>query len=141
MIVATGAHRMPHEPDFATELDPRIVQFHSSEYSNPPQLQDGDVLVVGAGNSGAEIGLELASRASSACLAGPKPTGEIPVPHGTSGRGRIGFRVFRFLDHHVVEVSNPIGRKRRPLKHGADPLIRTRKRTSRAAGVELVGRG
>ena len=67
MIVATGAHRIPRVPAFATELDPRIVQLHSSEYRNPSQLQDGDVLVVGVGNSGAEIGARA--------VAGPSPAG------------------------------------------------------------------
>ena len=36
-------------PAFASELDPRIVQMHSSEYRGPSQLAEGDVLVVGAG--------------------------------------------------------------------------------------------
>src|SRR5688572_24249957 len=40
VIVATGAHQIPRVPDFASELDPGIVQMHSSEYFNPPQLAD-----------------------------------------------------------------------------------------------------
>ena len=35
-------------------LDRRIVQIHSNAYQNPTQLPSGDVLVVGAGNTGAE---------------------------------------------------------------------------------------
>jgi putative flavoprotein involved in K+ transport len=138
VIVATGAHRIARVPDFATELDPRIVQLHSSEYRNPSQLQDGDVLVVGAGNSGAEIGLEL-SRAHGCRIAG-KPTGEIPVPHGTI-RARLGFRVFRFLGHRVLRTDTLLGRKLGPkLVTHADPLIRTRTRDLDAAGIELVPR-
>ena len=49
--------RVPKLPPFAARLDPRIIQLHSSEYRNPSQLQDGPVLVVGVGNSGAEIAL------------------------------------------------------------------------------------
>ena len=45
-------------PTFSSKLDPEIMQVYSSEYRNPEQLRDGDVLVVGAGNSGAEIALE-----------------------------------------------------------------------------------
>ncbi len=41
VIVATGAHRTPKVPGFARELDPRIVQLHSSEYRSPAQLRDG----------------------------------------------------------------------------------------------------
>jgi putative flavoprotein involved in K+ transport len=39
-------------PAFAAELDPRIVQLHSYDYRGPTQLAAGDVLVIGAGNSG-----------------------------------------------------------------------------------------
>ena len=61
-VVATGAYHDPRVPLFARELDESIVQLHSKEYRNPSLLQEGGVLVVGAGNSGAEIAIELASR-------------------------------------------------------------------------------
>ena len=138
VIVATGAHRSPRVPDFASELDSQIVQLHSSEYLNPSQLQDGEVLVVGAGNSGAEIGLELSQ--AHACRIAGKPSGEIPVQHGTR-RAKLGFRVFRFFGHRVLRTDTRIGRKLGPklVAHG-DPLIRTRKRDLAAAGIELVPR-
>jgi putative flavoprotein involved in K+ transport len=135
VIVATGAHRIPKRPDFAAELDPRIVQLHSSEYRNSSQVQEGDVLVVGAGNSGAEIAVELAKQ-HRCLLAGPD-VGQIPVPYD-SRRGRIGFRVFRFFMHRVAKVTNPIGRKAAMNPHA--PLIRTRTPDLEAAGVERVAR-
>ena len=61
VVVATGGYQAPRIPVFARALDPSIVQFHSSQYRNPAQLRDGGVLVVGAGNSGAEIALESSS--------------------------------------------------------------------------------
>jgi putative flavoprotein involved in K+ transport len=138
VIVATGAHNIPKSPAFAAELDPRIVQLHSSAYRNPSQLQGGDVLLVGAGNSGAELAMELCGT-HRVLLAGPS-TGEIPVKHGTL-RGLIGFRVFRFLGHRVLNLGNPIGRKVGPkLISKADPLIRTRSKDLAAAGVERVPR-
>jgi putative flavoprotein involved in K+ transport len=138
VVVATGAHRIPKIPDFAHKLDPRIVQLHSAEYRNASQLQEGDVLLVGAGNSGAEIALELSAR-HSCLLAGPK-TGEIPVRHGTFP-ARLGFRVFRFFGHRVLRADNPIGRKVGPkLSSKGDPLIRTRSNDLVAAGVERVPR-
>jgi len=138
VVVATGAHQIPKVPVFASELDPRIVQMHSSAYVSPSQLQEGDVLVVGAGNSGAEIGLEL-SRRHRVLLSGPS-TGQIPVRHGTLP-ARLGFRVFRFLGHRVLRVDTPIGRKLGPkLLASGDPLIRTRLKELLAAGVERVPR-
>ena len=41
VIVATGAHRIPKLPDFASELDPRIVQMHSSEYRGSVAARGG----------------------------------------------------------------------------------------------------
>jgi putative flavoprotein involved in K+ transport len=138
VIVATGAHRIPTVPAFAPELDPRIVQLHSSEYRNPSQLQDGDVLLVGGGNSGAEIAAEL-SRTHPCLLAGPK-VDEIPVRHGTLP-ARLGFRVFRFFGHRVLRVDTRVGRKLGPkLIAKGDPLIRTRAKDLEAAGVERVPR-
>ena len=51
VVVAMSSWQRPRVPDFASELDPRIVQLHVAEYRNPEQLHEGDVLVVGAGNS------------------------------------------------------------------------------------------
>jgi putative flavoprotein involved in K+ transport len=138
VVVATGAHQIPKVPVFAPELDPRIRQLHSHHYRGPSQLQDGDVLLVGAGNSGAEIATEL-SRTHRCFLAGPK-TGEIPVRHGTVP-ARLGFRVFRFLGHRVLRADTRFGRKLGPklISKGA-PLIRTKLKDLVAAGVERVPR-
>ena len=59
VVVAMATFQVPWVPPFAQELDPGIVQIHSKEYRNPSQLQDGGVLIVGAGNSGAEIALDV----------------------------------------------------------------------------------
>ena len=53
VVVAMANYQVPKVPTFAKSLDPEIVQLHSYEYRNPTQLQDGGVLVVGLGNSGA----------------------------------------------------------------------------------------
>jgi putative flavoprotein involved in K+ transport len=129
---------VPRVPGFATGLDRAITQLHSSGYRSPAQLQDGGVLGVGAGNSGAEIALELA-RTRPAWLAG-KPVPEIPVPHG-SRRARLVLPVIRFVGNHVLTVRTPMGRKVGPqLAHGATPLIRTKSRDLAAAGIERVPR-
>jgi putative flavoprotein involved in K+ transport len=138
VVVATGAHQIPRVPGFAPDLDPGVVQLHSSAYRNPSQLQEGDVLLVGAGNSGAELAAEL-SRTHQVWLAGPK-TGEIPVRHGTL-LARLAFRVFRFMGHRVLRVDTRIGRKLGPkLISKGDPLIRTKLKDLVAAGVERLPR-
>jgi putative flavoprotein involved in K+ transport len=136
VIVATGSHRVPRLPDFARDLDPRILQLHSSEYRSPAQLREGPVLIVGLGNSGAEIGIELV-RTRPTWVSG-KPYGEIPVPHG-SRRFRLVFPVLRLFWHRVLTTSNPIGRKLGP-QAGNDPLIRTKTKHLTEAGADRVGR-
>jgi len=96
------------------------------------------VLVVGAGNSGAEIAYELVQ--TRRCLLAGKSSGQIPVPHG-SLRFRPGFRAFRFFMHRIVRVDTRLGRKLAPelLAH-ADPLIRRREKDLQAVGIERVER-
>lgn len=138
VVVATGAHRIPKVPSFASELDPGIVQLHSSEYLRPSQLREGDALVVGAGNSGAEIAMELSSTRRTV-LAG-KESGQIPVRVGTF-RSRMLFRLVRFAGNHILTRGTPIGRRVGPrIASKATPLIRVRSRDLAAVGVERVPR-
>ena len=138
VVVATGAHRVPKLPSFAAELDPRIVQLHSSAYRNPSQLQEGAVLVVGVGNSGAEIAYELAE--THRCLLAGANHGEIPVRHG-SRRSRVMFRAIRFFGHHVLRTDTRIGRKLGPkIAANGPPLIRRKEADFAAVGIERVGR-
>ena len=138
MVVATAAARRPRCRASLRNWRPSIVQFHSSEYRNPGQLQDGPVLVVGLGNSGAEIALEV-SRTHPTLVAG-KPGGELPVKHGRAA-ARYVLPVVRFVGLHVLTLGTPIGRKAAPaFKAHAAPLIRTKTKDLAAAGVRLVPR-
>jgi putative flavoprotein involved in K+ transport len=59
VIVATGPFQVPKIPSFAYDLPDDIFQIHTADYQGVSQLQRGEVLVVGAGNSGAQIAVEL----------------------------------------------------------------------------------
>lgn len=59
VVIATGPFQKPYIPSMSVELAPQIYQTHTAQYRNPEQLRDGSVLVVGAGNSGAQIAVEL----------------------------------------------------------------------------------
>jgi len=138
VIVATGGHRIPKFPPFSSDLDARLTQLHSVDYRNPGQLRDGGVLVVGIGNSGAEIAFEL-SQTRDVYQSGT-PSAEIPVRHG-SVPSRFVLPVIRFLGTHVLTLRTPLGRKVRPqLVAKATPLIRTKSKDLDAAGIERVPR-
>ncbi|MBV9358953.1 MAG: NAD(P)/FAD-dependent oxidoreductase, partial [Chloroflexi bacterium] len=55
VVVAMADYQEPRLPEFSGELAPEVTQVHSMHYRNPDQLQPGPALVVGMGNSGAEI--------------------------------------------------------------------------------------
>ena len=59
VVVATGPYQVPLRPRLAERLPDQIVQVHSAEYRNPQSLPDGAVLVVGSGQSGAQIAEDL----------------------------------------------------------------------------------
>jgi len=59
VVVATGGYHDPVVPDDAAAIDAGVVQLHSSSYRNPAALPPGDVLVVGTGQSGAQIAEDL----------------------------------------------------------------------------------
>ncbi len=138
VVVASGAYHSPRIPAFASELDPGIVQLHSSEYRGPSQLREGGALVVGAGNSGAEIAFEV-SRTHKTWLSG-KESGHSPVRTGGVG-DRLLTPMIWFVFSHVLSVSNPLGRKARPkLLTTAAPLERVRPKELAAAGIGRVPR-
>lgn len=59
VVVATGGYHVPIVPPWAPALDPSITQLHSADYRNAAQLPEGGVLVVGSGQSGAQIAEDL----------------------------------------------------------------------------------
>ena len=140
VVVAMSSYQRPRVPAFAAELRRDIVQLHSLEYRSPAQLGAGGVLVVGAGNSGAEIAIE-AARDHQTSLSG-RDTGHVPFDiEGTASRLVLSRLVIGFIFHRVLTVKTPMGRKLRPkvIAAGA-PLIRLKPRDIAAAGVERVVR-
>jgi putative flavoprotein involved in K+ transport len=138
VVLATGGYQAAYVPDFADQLDAGITQLHSSQYRRPSQLRDGDVLVVGAANSGAEIALE-ASATHRTWLSGRHPGSE-PTRPG-SRADRIFTPPFWFFISRVVSVTNPIGRRmRQQLITTTLPLGRVRLKDLDAAGVVRLPR-
>ena len=59
IVVASGGYHQPIIPRLAERLPAHIVQLHSEQYRNAASLPEGDVLVVGSGQSGAQIAEDL----------------------------------------------------------------------------------
>jgi putative flavoprotein involved in K+ transport len=139
VIVASGAYHAPYIPAFAVQLDPAIMQIHSRDYRNPGQLPEGDVLIVGAGNSGAEIAIDVA--ASRRVYLSGRDTGSIP----SAPSGALGITIVRpfwyLLGRLDVNADTRFGRKAR--LHGKQrgaPLIRLKLDDLDGAGIQRVPR-
>jgi putative flavoprotein involved in K+ transport len=65
VVVATGYNGRPFIPDWPGRAGFEGELIHSSQYANPAPYRDRDVLVVGAGNSGAEIATDVAEGGAS----------------------------------------------------------------------------
>jgi len=59
VVVATGPYQAPVTPRVAERLPEHVIQLHSGEYRNSDSLPAGAVLVVGSGQSGAQIAEDL----------------------------------------------------------------------------------
>jgi putative flavoprotein involved in K+ transport len=139
VVVATGAFHVPRFPPFARDLDEHVVQLHSREYRDPSQIQAGAVLVVGAGNSGAEIAIDLAP-AHQVWLSGRDP-GQEPTRPGTLPDRVV--TPIMWLVATRLTVETRLGRKLRDRFFDPPrgiPLGRVRRRDFAAAGIERVPR-
>ena len=139
VVIAMANYQVPRLPTFAPDLGTGIVQMHSHAYRNPSQLQPGGVLIVGVGNSGADIGIEV-GRTHPTWISGTE-SGHIPFSIETFVARNFLFRLIRFVGHHILSVKTPIGRKMRPkLLHRAAPLVRVKPKDLVDAGIERVSR-
>ncbi|WP_203247678.1 flavin-containing monooxygenase [Sporosarcina beigongshangi] len=99
VVVATGPFQKKLIPAFSDSFSKNILQLHSSEYKNPSQLKQGNVLIVGGGNSGAQIAVEL-SEDKDTYLAISKRPSYFPLTIG-------GMSVFWWLDKlGILKVTN-----------------------------------
>lgn len=140
VVVAMANYQEPWVPDFGAELDPAIVQLHSADYRNPGQLRPGGVLLVGGGNSGSEIAMELS--ADHEVIMSGRDTGQIPFRASSlPGRLLLTPLLLRFVFRRILSIHTPMGRALRAkiMGHGG-PLIRVKRTDLAAAGVVRVGR-
>jgi putative flavoprotein involved in K+ transport len=137
VVVATGAFHIPYIPSLGRELDQGIFQMHSVDYRKPADVPVQSVVVVGAGNSGAEIALELAKAGKKVWLAG-RDVGRIPADK----LGRLyGGKPYWWFLRRVMTIKTPLGRRMKAsvLTHG-NPLVRTQREEVAGAGVEFTPR-
>ena len=59
VVVCTGAYQRPHRPTFVADVPTDVLVMDATEYTNPVALPNGDVLVIGSGQTGVQVAEEL----------------------------------------------------------------------------------
>lgn len=90
VVIASGAFQKPFIPPVVVRTEDKPFQLHSSTYRSPDQLPEGPVLVVGGGNSGAQIAVELVGK-REVTLAVSQPLKFMPIQF-------LGKPIFHWLD-------------------------------------------
>jgi putative flavoprotein involved in K+ transport len=129
VVIATGPFQKPRVPEFARELAADVVQTHSDRYRKPDDIPDGQVLVVGGGNTGFQIAEELSGTREVHLSIGSRQT---PLPQRILGRD-----LFWYLEATGLIRKSTATRIGRRLA-GRDTLIGSTPRSLRQRhGVEL----
>jgi putative flavoprotein involved in K+ transport len=129
VVVATGPLQKPVVPALSRELGDAVVQLHSSDYRNPTGVPSGEAVVVGAGNSGRQIALELAATHDVTLAVGTEST---QLPQRILGRD-----LFWWLTRLGVVTKTDRSLLARRMRARGDLVIGTPMRDLRRAGVQI----
>jgi putative flavoprotein involved in K+ transport len=114
VVVATGPFQVPLVPGVASQLAPEVFQTHSTGYMRPSDVPQGNVLVVGGGNTGYQLAKELSSTHGVTLAVGSR---QKPLPQRVLGRDLFWWLTKTGLIKKTVD--SRIGRR---LQH-SDTLI------------------
>lgn len=137
LVLATGAFQRPHRPP-ADTLPGGLLSLDVDDYRNESSLPTGKILVVGSGQSGAQISEELREAGREVVLA----SGKAPwIPRRLGGRDIVWWlKQMGFFDQTTEDLPNPAARLAANAtasghRGGHDLNLRT----LQAMGVTLVG--
>ena len=127
VVIATGPFQTPFVPPIAEGLGAEVHQLHSTEYRRPQDIPEGEVLVVGGGNTGYQIAEELAASHQVHISIG---TAQKPLPQRILGRD-----LFWYLDKTGVIRKSKNTRIGQRLQKNEDTLIGYKPKTLEDLGV------
>jgi putative flavoprotein involved in K+ transport len=134
VIVATGPFHTPHIPACSQQISSDVVQLHSSEYKNTDQLQAGDTLVVGAGDSGVQILSEIADTKRKVYFSGQSRAMFLP-------QEILGKTLWWWLSKLGILSLNKYSWLGKKLRNAAQPIIGSNlKKILGHSNVSAIGR-
>jgi len=138
VIAASGAFQRPFVPDAISSLRTSLAVRTVDAYRSPADLPGGGVLVIGSGQTGAQLAEELRDAGRDVVLA----CGRAPTTVRRFGGHDIVWWLneIRFFDQTLEAIGDPGARLiSNPLATGHGGGHDLGYRTLQAAGVELVG--
>ncbi|OAK70998.1 flavin-containing monooxygenase [Lederbergia galactosidilytica] len=115
VVIAAGALQDPFIPDVIKGRNENIEQMHSTQYFSPGQTAKGSVLIVGGGNSGAQIATEL-SRDREVTIAISHPLHFLPLR-------LLGISIFQWLEWARLLYAGIDTKQGSWFKKRADPIF------------------
>jgi putative flavoprotein involved in K+ transport len=138
MIAATGAFQRPHAPAALVSLADKLEVRHVGDYRSPADLPDGGVLIIGSGQTGAQLAEELREAGRDVVLAcGKAPT----VVRQFGGHDVLWWLAEIGFHEQTLEMAGgpPVRFAANPIATGHGGGHDLGYRTLQASGVELVG--
>jgi putative flavoprotein involved in K+ transport len=138
LIASTGAFQKPHISPGMASLPSRLAVLDATTYDRPEDLPDGGVLIIGSGQTGAQLAEEIHETGRDVVLA----CGRAPwVPRRWGGHDAIWWlEQAHFFDARLEDLPDPAQRlASNPLTTGHGGGRDLHYRTLQRAGVTLVG--
>lgn len=139
IVLATGALQRPNLPPAAQSIPESVTQVVAPDYRNPASLPEGAILVVGSGETGAQVAEELARAGRTVYLSGGR-SWWAPRRYRSEDVARW-FRLTGWFDR-TVDGLPPGARTGQPNPQltGGDGGHDISSRTVAREGVTLLGR-
>jgi putative flavoprotein involved in K+ transport len=140
VVLASGGYQRPHRPAAARQMpEGSVLTIDAEGYTNPRALPEGEVLIVGSGQTGCQLAEECFEAGRNVYLA----CGRAPwVPRRIEGRDVLSWVLDTdFYETRLADLPSPSARfvsNPQFTGHGGGRDLNYR--TLQALGVELVGR-
>jgi dimethylaniline monooxygenase (N-oxide forming) len=124
VAICSGLHQHPHLPRFEGQETFTGEMMHGAQYRRPAQVSGKRVLIVGAGESGADVAAEVAAHAAEAVLSLRR--GVAVLPRTIFGRPQDlqTSRLQNSAAHWIFQTRNPLDdRKRRVYRWTFLPFV------------------
>jgi putative flavoprotein involved in K+ transport len=139
VVLASGAYQRAHRPAAARQMPvDSVLTIDTEAYTNPGALPEGDLLIVGSGQTGCQLAEECFEAGRRVYLA----CGRAPwVPRRIEGRDAVSwFLDTDFYEARLADLPSPNARfYSNPQYTGHGGGRDLNHRTLQALGVELVG--